>query len=94
MADFCESDPAMIRDDLVRERVQYLKTNPEGVHSMCRIMEEALEQERERAAKETRQQTVLEFVRKMVKNGKMAAQDALDMLEIPKSEQRRYLSML
>ena len=90
MADFCESDPAMIRDDLVRERVQYLKTNPEGVHSMCRIMEEALEQERERA----RQQTVLEFVRKMVKNGKMAAQDALDMLEIPKSEQRRYLSML
>lgn len=61
---------------------------------MCRIMEEALEQERERAVKETRQQTVLEFVRKMVKNGKMAAQDALDMLEIPKSEHRRYLSML
>lgn len=90
MADFCEADPAKIRDELMRERVQYLKTSPEGVRSMCEIMEEALEQERER----TRQQVVLDHVRKLVKTLELTAQQALDALEIPKSEQARYLSML
>ncbi|MDO4808080.1 MAG: hypothetical protein Q4A07_12640, partial [Coriobacteriales bacterium] len=37
MADFCEPDPDRIRDGMLRERVQYLKRDPEGVREMCRI---------------------------------------------------------
>ncbi|MDO4798858.1 MAG: hypothetical protein Q4A01_12670, partial [Coriobacteriales bacterium] len=40
MADFCQSDPDKIRDGLLRDRVQYLKRDPEGVREMCRISEE------------------------------------------------------
>ena len=40
MADFCQSDPDLIVDGPLRERVQYLKRDPEGVREMCRISEE------------------------------------------------------
>ena len=40
MHDFCESDPAKMRDALMRRRVEYFKRTPEGVREMCRISEQ------------------------------------------------------
>lgn len=98
MADFCESDPDAIRDRMVRKRVQYLKRDPEGVREMCRISEEiynegverGIEQGIERGARDR----LLENVRSMTKNLKITAQQALDVLDVPKSEQTRLIAML
>ncbi|MDO5108252.1 MAG: hypothetical protein Q4D39_08245, partial [Coriobacteriaceae bacterium] len=90
MADFCESDPDRIRDKLLRERVKYLKRDPKGVDEMRRVSEEIYNEGREEGA----QDNLLNNVRSMVKNLKMTAQQAMDVLEVPKAEQQRYIAML
>ena len=53
---------------------------------MCKIMEEALEQE----AKETR----IECIKNLMQNLKWTAEQAMDALNIPKTEQTVYLKMI
>lgn len=98
MADFCESDPNKIRDGMLRERVQYLKRDPEGVREMCRISEEIynegrLEGRREGIEQGARERLV-ENVRSMVRNLRISAQQALEVLDVPESERPRIIAML
>ncbi len=53
---------------------------------MCKIMEEALEQE----AKET----TLECIKNLMLNLKWTAEQVMDALSIPKTEQAAYLKMI
>ena len=94
MADFCESDPDKIRDNMVRKRVQYLKRDPEGVREMCRISEEIFNEGVEQGIEQGARDKLLENVRSMVKNLQITAQQALDALDVPRSEQARYIAML
>lgn len=102
MADFCEPDPDRIRDPLLRERVQYLKRDPEGVREMGRISEEiynegladGIEQGIEQGVERGSQQKLLDNVRSMVRNLSMSAWQAMDALDVPKSDQQRYIAML
>lgn len=98
MADFCESDPDAIRDGMIRERVQYLKRDPEGVREMCKmsdeIFNEGVEKGIEQGIEQGARDKLLENVRSMVKNLQITAQQALDALDVPRSEQARYISML
>jgi flagellar biosynthesis/type III secretory pathway protein FliH len=87
---------------LARKRVQYLKRDPEGVREMCRISEEiynegverGIEQGIEQGIERGARDRLLENVRSMTKNLKITAQQALDVLDVPKSEQTRLIAML
>ena len=102
MADFCESDPNKMGDPMVRDRVQYLKRDPEGVASMCRISEEiynegvavGIEQGIEQGIERGATAKLVENVRSLVKNMRISADQALDALGVPASEKARYLAML
>ena len=40
MRDFCESDPDVMTNVLLAERVRYLKRTPKGVVQMCEVFDE------------------------------------------------------
>jgi hypothetical protein len=79
---------------LARKRLQYLKRDPEGVREMCRISEEIYNEGVERGIERGARDRLLENVRSMTKNLKITAQQALDVLDVPKSEQTRLIAML
>lgn len=98
MADFCESDPDKIHDNMVRNRVQYLKRDPEGVREMCRISEEifneGVEQGIEQGIEQGARDKLIENVRSLMETLHLTAQQALDALKVPAAEQARYIAML
>ena len=57
---------------------------------MCRISEEIYNEGVEQGARDR----LLENVRSMMKNLRITAQQALDALDVPRSEQARYIAML
>ncbi len=98
MADFCQPDPAKIKDTLLRKRVQYLKDSAKGVDQMSSASEELFNWGRDEGLKEGRdeglRQGMLNNVRSLMETVGWSAQEALDKLKVPKAEQARYLSML
>ena len=94
MADFCESDPDKIRDDLVRKRVKYLKRDPKGVAEMCRISEEIYNEGVQDGIEQGARDRLLDNVRSLMETVGWTAQEALERLKVPAAEQKRYLSML
>jgi len=94
MADFCQRDPSKIKDDLLRQRVQYLKDNAKGVEQMSSASEELFNWGRDEGLKEGAQHRLLDNVRSLMETVGWSAQEALDKLKVPKTEQARYLSML
>ena len=98
MADFCERDPDKVGDAMLRNRVRYLKRDPEGVREMCRISEEifneGVEQGIERGIEQGARDNLLENVRSMVRNLQITAQQALDALDVPESDRAEIIAML
>ena len=94
MADFCESDPDRIRDDMVRKRVQYLKRDPEGVREMCRISDEIFNEGVQKGIEKGATSNLLENVRSLMETLHLTAQQALDALRVPADDQERYIAML
>lgn len=98
MSDFCESDPDRMRDAMVRERVQYMKRDPEGVREMCKVSEEIYNEGRlEGKAEgrlEGRETTTLESVRALMQTVGWTARQALERLRVPEAEWPHYLGML
>lgn len=58
MHDFCSSDPENMRTPLLRETVLYYKTNPEGVRTVCKIMDEVRQEGREQGIKQGRERGI------------------------------------
>ncbi len=90
MHDFRCSDPDEMCYDLIRKKSKYLKESEEGVLHMCQIMEDALKQE----ARESRERTTIECIKKMMQNLRLTAVQAMEALDIPEAEQKAYLKMI
>ena len=83
MHDFSCWDPDEMNYELMRETTRYYKENPKGVEAMCRAFEEVREQGREQAQ--------LADIKKLMKNLKMSAQQAMEVLEIPSTDREKLL---
>ena len=90
MHDFCCSEPDEMKISLMAESSRYWKEHPKGVEEMCKILEDM---RRETAEKATEKNN-LESIRIVMRKLKYTAQQAMDFLEIPDSEQKRYLAKL
>ncbi len=86
MHDFRCSDPDDMYYDIIKKKSEYLKKSEEGVAHMCKIMEEALEQE----ARETR---VID-IKNLMEEMKMSAEQAMKALRIPQDEQATYARLI
>ena len=98
MADFCQSDPALIGHPGLRKRVEYFKNTQKGVGEMCEILEqmrdEAMEKGIEQGIEQGEQRNLLSNVRSLMEKLSLTARQALDLLDVPEAEQPRYLAML
>lgn len=74
--------------------VRYLKRDPEGVREMCRISEEIFNEGVEQGIEQGARDKLLENVRNMVKNLRITAQQALDVLDVPESDRPGIIAML
>ena len=83
MHDFSCWDPDEMNYELMRETTRYYKENPKGVEAMCRAFEEVREQRREQAQHAD--------IKKLMKNLKMSAQQAMEVLEIPSTDREKLL---
>ena len=90
MHDFCCSEPDEMKISLMAESSRYWKEHPKGVEEMCKILEDM---RRETAEKATEKNN-LESIRIVMRKLKYTAQQAMEFLEIPDSEQKRYLAKL
>lgn len=90
MHDFSCSDPNEMHFDLLRDTTRYYKENTKGVEMMCRAFEEV----REETRKKTREQTLLEDIKSLMETLKLTANQAMDALKVPETEQPKYLAML
>ena len=94
---FCEN-PAEMRHKQLADRVKFLKENKKGMNSMSSIIAEMFEDEiseaKEKTAAETKKNTLIENIRNMMKKLNLTAQQAMDILEIPANEQKKYLALI
>ena len=90
MKDFACTEPDDMHYKVLADRARYFKKNKEGVASMCKMLEEM----RNEAAAEATENERLSSVRKLMEKLKLTAEEAMDMLEISKQEQKRYLKRL
>ena len=84
--DFLCSDPDDMLTPLLAEKARYLKTDPRGVDLMCKAMEQMRE--------DVEQRTTLNAIKNIMEGLKYTAQQAMDLLKIPVSDQPKYLSKL
>jgi len=90
MHDFLCSDPDDMLTPLLAEKARYLKTDPKGVDLMCKAMDELREQSIQRGIDQNR----VENIKNIMEGLKYTAQQAMDLLKIPVSDQPKYLSKL
>lgn len=87
MHDFSCWNPDDMNFDVLKDATRYYKENQEGVEIMCRAFEETrkVAQERER----------IHNIQALMETLKLTAQQAMDALKIPSSDQRaKYIEML
>ena len=98
MADFCQSDPDRITNELLRKRVQYLKRDPKGVREMCRISEEiyneGLEKGLEKGLEEGARNNTVQSIRNLMETLGLKPSQAFDALKVPESQRGEYLALL
>ena len=94
MSDFCQSDPNAMGNKMLADRVRYWKENPEGVRKMCEILEEMRDEAMRKGMEKGMEQNLLNNVRSLMESVGWTAQQALDTLKVPKSDQAKYLAML
>jgi len=86
MHDFCCSDPDEMKNEMLAEASRYYKENPKGVETVCKVIEEMREEVAER--------TMLNAIRNIMEGLKYTAQQAMELLKIPASDQPKYLAKL
>ena len=94
---FCEN-PQEMRHKQLANRVSFLKGNKGEVGKMSSIITEIFKDEiaeaREKTAEETKQNTLIENIRSLMKKLNLTAQQAMDILEVPENEQSKYLALI
>ena len=71
-------------------KVRYLKTDPEGVDIMCKVMEDMRNEAIQRGIDQNR----IESIKNVMESFKVDAQQAMDALKIPVADQPKYLNRL
>lgn len=90
MHDFLCSDPDEMKTELLADKARYLKTNPEGVKQMCKVMEDLREESIQRGIDQNR----IESIKNVMESFKVTAQQAMDALKIPTVDQSKYMAKL
>jgi len=90
MHDFLCSDPDEMLTPILAEKARFLKTDPKGVDIMCKAMDEL----REQSIKRGEEAALLMSIKNIMEGLKYTAQQAMDLLKIPASEQPKYLAKL
>ena len=90
MHDFLCSDPDEMLTPILAEKAKFLKTDPKGVDIMCKAMDEL----REQSIKRGEEAALLMSIKNIMEGLKYTAQQAMDLLKIPASEQPKYLAKL
>lgn len=86
MHDFSCWNPDEIKLPLLKAAVKYYKEDPKGVEYMCKAFEET----REQGAECER----IKNIKSLMETLKLTAQQAMDALKIPLTDQTKYLSKL
>lgn len=90
MHDFLCSDPDDMYTEMLAEKARYLKTDPKGVDIMCKVMEDLREESIQRGIDQNR----VESIKNIMESFKVTAQQAMDALKIPLTEQAKYVAKL
>ena len=90
MHDFLCSDPDDMYTQMLADKARYLKTDPKGVDIMCKVMEDLREESIQRGIDQNR----VESIKNIIESFKVTAQQAMDALKIPLTEQPKYLAKL
>ena len=90
MHDFLCSDPDDMYTAILADKARYLKTDPKGVEIMCKAMEDLREESIKRGIEQNR----IESIKNVMESFKVTAQQAMDALKIPLTEQSKYLAKL
>ena len=90
MHDFLCSDPDDMFTEMLAEKARYLKTDPKGVDIMCKAMEDLREESIQRGIDQNR----VESIKNLMQTLKLTAQQAMDALLIPVTEQSKYAAKL
>lgn len=90
MHDFLCSDPDDMYTEILADKARYLKTDPKGVDIMCKMMEDLRAESIQRGIDQNR----VESIKNLMQTLKLTAQQAMDALLIPVSEQPKYAAKL
>ena len=90
MHDFLCSDPDDMFTPILATKARYLKTDPEGVDIMCKVMEDMRNEAIQRGIDQNR----IESIKNVMESFKVDAQQAMDALKIPVADQPKYLNRL
>ena len=77
---------------LLAEKVRYLKTDPNGVDLMCKLMEDLREESLQRGIEKDVDLNRVESIKNIMEGLKYTTQQAMDLLKIPVSDQPKNLS--
>ena len=84
-----------MRHKQLAERVSFLKENRGEVDKMSSsIIAEFFKDEIDEARTEGKEKNLIENIRHMMKKLNMTAQQAMDILEVPAKEQKKYLALI
>ena len=86
MHDFLCSDPDEMKTTILADRARYLKSDPKGVDTMCKEMEKMRD--------DVEQRTVLRDIKNVMESFEVTAQQAMEALKIPVSDQPKYAAKL
>ena len=81
MHDFNCTDASDMNFELMAERTRYLKENPKGVNEMCKIIEDMRKEEREEGMRTS--------ALRMLKAGKYALEEIVNISGLPLDEVKR-----
>ena len=90
MHDFLCSDLDDMFTPILATKARYLKTDPEGVEIMCKVMEDMRNEAIQRGIDQNR----IESIKNVMESFKVDAQQAMDALKIPVADQPKYLNRL
>ena len=98
MHDFLCSDPDQMRTPILAEKARFYKTDSKGVDHMCKIMdemkEEAFQRGHAQGIEQGTDQTRMNDIKSIMSGFSYTAIQAMNLLNIPPAEQRKYLAKL
>ena len=89
MHDFSCADPSQMYYGVLAERTRFFKEEKEGVVTMCRIMEEVMNEGRREGLQEGRRESLREVILHMLKSGENSLEKIAAVTGIPLNEVKR-----